>query len=169
MLIVLTGPESSAKSTLTAYLGAYFEAPTVPEVAREYLQERTTYTVQDLIEIAHLQRLAEAKVNGALRFADTDLQVIQIWCEERFGQVPAAIARAYRAQCDRAYLLCKPDIPWVPDPQRQNPHDRARLFARYRFDLEARGLRFEPVTGCGADRRACAITAVKSLLAGQGA
>jgi nicotinamide riboside kinase len=33
-------------------------------------------------------------------------------------------------------LLCSPDIPWEPDPLRENPHDRDRLFQVYLAMLE---------------------------------
>ena len=33
------------------------------------------------------------------------------------------------------YFLCKPDIPWEPDPLRENPEDRERLFKLYERGL----------------------------------
>jgi nicotinamide riboside kinase len=38
--IVVTGPESSGKSQMSAYLAAYFNTVFVPEFARQYLENQ---------------------------------------------------------------------------------------------------------------------------------
>ena len=53
--ICLTGPESTGKATLAHQLAERFHAPLVPEVARAYLGERSSYGPDDLLEIARLQ------------------------------------------------------------------------------------------------------------------
>ena len=97
MLFVLTGPESTAKSALSQSLSEHFAVPHVPEVAREYLTARG-YLPSDLLAIAKLQCEAEQRLLPTTPgpqvapsgFADTDLQVMYLWWQERFGAVDDA-------------------------------------------------------------------------------
>ena len=166
MLFVLTGPESSGKSALTEKLADHLTAPAIAEVARTYLQTRSIYLPSDLLEIARQQAKAEAaaQVRSQLAVADTDLQVVYIWWQERFGPVPESLSHAYRQQTRRHYLLCRPDIPWTPDPLRENPHDRERLFDCYLEDLERRNLAYSIVEGEDDHRLENAIKAVTAVL-----
>ncbi len=164
MLFVLTGPESSGKSTLAHDLGAHFAAPCVAEAARLYLQDKTTYVPSDLLEIARLQQQAEQRTQGDLVFADTDLQVIYIWWQEKFGPAPERLSQAYADQSERHYLLCRPDLAWAHDLMRENPHDRGRLYALYKADLRARKLNYDEVYGEGDARLGQAITIVSEVL-----
>lgn len=171
MLFVLTGPESAGKSTLTQALAEHFAVSWVAEFAREYmhrhLQEPANYQPSDLLHIAEQQQLAEGALHGAapIAFADTDLQVITIWWQERFGPVPRILSEAYARQSPRHYLLCAPDVPWTPDPLRENPVDRARLFQGYEIDLQRRGLAYSVVRGNGQTRLDTALEAILSVSA----
>ena len=134
MLIVVTGPESSGKTTLVEALAQHLNAPRVAEAARRYLQGRVGYQPSDLLQIARQQQAAEGSVLGCapnVAIADTDLQVVYIWWQERFGPAPAMLHEAYARQSPRHYLLCKPDLPWEADPLRENPEDRERLWQIY--------------------------------------
>jgi len=165
MLFVLTGPESTAKSALTIALAEHFKLPAVSEVARDYLTSSTTgtsYLPSDLLAIARRQMSAESGLKSSA-FADTDLQVVYLWWQQRFGPVPDFLAAAYAGQSTRYYLLCEPDIAWQADPLRENPHDREQLFALYEADLRARGLRYSRISGQGDERIICAQRAVLSV------
>ena len=166
MLFVLTGPESSAKTTLAQDLSRHFNVPWIEEASRAYLQNRPGYGPTDLLQIAELQMAAELSVSAEFLFADTDLQVVHIWWQEKFGPAPRWLSDAYKSQRRRHYLLCRPDLPWQPDPLRENPQDRERLFGLYRADLEARQLPFSEIAGQHEERLQCAINAVEKLLSG---
>ena len=132
--VLITGPESSGKSTLTAQLSAYFKAPFVKEFAREYLAKKPKYQESDLLQIAIGQQkkeeLAEKKTHELI-FCDTGAEVIKIWSQEKYGRVHSEIlALTQRSNYD-IVLLCKPNILWSPDPLRENPTDRDRLFELY--------------------------------------
>jgi len=61
--IIVIGPESTGKSTLSCYLANHYKTPWCPEFAREYLLENgTAYTIDDLITIAKGQ--LQAQKNG---------------------------------------------------------------------------------------------------------
>ncbi len=166
-ILCLTGPESTGKTTLAAALAATLDAVLVPEVARAYLTGREAYTPADVLAIAAAQEAAEARAlesGSGLIVCDTDLTVIQVWWEEKYGAAPPPLAEALDRRPPRAYLLLEPDLAWAPDPLRENPNDRERLFARYRELLEAGPFPFRRVTGEGEARLANALAAVGRLL-----
>ncbi len=151
-LLITTGPESCGKTTLATALGQALGAPVVAEVARDFLDARFQaeghyhYSEGDLLTIARGQFAREQAAlasNPAVLVCDTDLLVLLVWSEVRFGRVDPALQSLFAqslAQGRRTYLLCDHRIPWVADPQREHPHRRPQLFERYRQELDARGL-----------------------------
>ena len=159
LIICLTGPESTGKTTLAAALAAELGLPLVAEAARDYLRGRAGYEREDLLAIADAQLDAEASMlaSGApVVLADTDLLVIQVWWEEKYGALDIRISEALQARSARRYLLMQPDIPWAPDPQRESPFDRQRLYHRYQALLAASEFPFAEIGGQGQDRLAAA-------------
>ncbi len=143
--VIVTGPESSGKTSLSHILADYFDVPLVEEYAREYLGKKETpqYKQADLIDIAKgqiaLEQDAIRKAQKSLVMCDTDLLTIKIWSMEVFGQCDAAIEHLYLNSLKNfstLYLLCSPEnIPWEFDILRENPHDRDRLFQVYEKEL----------------------------------
>jgi nicotinamide riboside kinase len=155
LVICLTGPESTGKTTLAAALAAEFDLPLVPEAARDYLRGRTAYNREDLLAIAELQLAAEARAlasGSPAVLADTDLMVIQVWWEEKFGELDVRISEGLQARSARRYLLTQPDIPWAPDPLRESPNDRPRLYLRYQELLVRSEFPFAEIGGEGGAR-----------------
>lgn len=116
---IVTGPESSGKTTLCKALSEHFKIPFAEESAREYLHAlNRDYNQKDLLEIAKGQLKAE---NG-IQLLDTDLITLKIWSEYKYGSCDNWILTQIQKQKSekRFYLLCKPDIPWQKDPQREN-------------------------------------------------
>lgn len=148
--IIVTGPESSGKTTLVNWLHNQFSLYLVEEYARAYLGARkAAYTFKDLEHIAtHQLARMEAGTNQDLMvLSDTGPLVLKIWAAEKFGkQIPAV--EHYLAS-DRAslYLLCAPDIPWEPDPLREHPRDRQRLFDLYEQYLKVNSLPYVVLRG----------------------
>ena len=170
MILVLTGPECSGKSTLAAQLHAHLDWPLLPELARAYLDGRHAqsgiyrYRPSDLLNLASMQRQAEAlKCNKDDAILDTDLLTLIVWWQEKFGPVPRQLSSQWQCQATRRYLLCKPDMPWQPDPQRENPSDRDRLYAHYEAELSNRGCKYSICEGNEQARLAQALTAIKSV------
>lgn len=190
MLYVLTGPESTGKTTLATDLSTHFNAPLVAEQARAYLTGQPHYLPSDLIHLALMQsqaeqlqvqkfhaeervaRSAHGSVDGSvdgweesesMLFADTDLQVLYIWWREKYGAVPRSLVDAYYQQSPRCYLLCEPDLAWEADPQRENRHDRRRLYELYCTDLDGRGLTYSVISGSGEERLNAALLAIAEL------
>ena len=167
LVLCLTGPESSGKSTLARQLADALSAPLVPEVARGYLEGRVTYEREDLLAIAELQVAAEhqALAKGErVVVADTDLVVISIWWQEKFGELHPFIARALEQRSRRCYLLTLPDLPWQPDPLRESEHDRERLLSEHRSILESASFPYASVGGQGEVRLLTALDEARRWL-----
>lgn len=162
-ILCLTGPESTGKTTLAEALASRYRATLVPEVARGYLKARGRYTAEDVLEIARLQVATEARAlaeSEGLIVCDTDLLVIQVWWEEKYGELPAELVVALTQRTERHYLLTRPDLAWTADPLRENPLDRERLYARYEALLGAGTFPWAPIGGEGETRLIAALEAV---------
>jgi nicotinamide riboside kinase len=170
-LVCVTGPECSGKTTLAHALATELGAPLVAEAARAMLDAPggpgKRYTRNDVLAIAWEQLAAEtaALASGApVVIADTDLSVIRVWWEERYGALDPWLAGALRDLSPRRYLLALPDLPWVPDSLREAPRDRARLLARYRLVLGELGFPHAEIGGTGAVRFERALAVVEAWI-----
>jgi len=166
-IIVLTGPESTAKSTLTKALATHYQAAYFPEYAREYLSGKEgNYTRADVEHIARKQveQYEQALQGGTtLAFLDTWLIITKIWFEWVYVQVPGWLEEAIISHPVDLFLLCRPDIPWEPDPLREHGGEqRNQLFQTYRNELLGYGFRFSEIGGKGGERMTNAIGAIRS-------
>jgi nicotinamide riboside kinase len=144
--IIITGPESSGKTTLCEQLSNHFNIPFAKEFARSYIDNLDrNYIIGDLLSVSKEQLKSE--LNSQL--LDTDLITIKIWSEYKYGKCDKWILDQIEKQKieKRFYLLCKPDIPWQPDKQRQNPNDREALFKIYKQELNDLGHKYFIVEG----------------------
>jgi nicotinamide riboside kinase len=136
--IIVTGPESSGKTTLCKELSKNFKIPFTKEFAREYLDVlNRDYNQDDLLKIAKGQLASEHN----FQLLDTDLITIKIWSEYKYGNCEKWILDTIEKQKTekRFYLLCKPDIHWEADPLRENPNNRNGLFELYKKEIEKLG------------------------------
>lgn len=165
-IIVITGPESTAKSTLTRDLSAYFKGTFFPEYAREYLTgKKGGYTFSDVEQIARkqIEQYEAARQIDGLVFLDTWLIITKVWFKWVFHETPVWLEKALSDHPVDLFLLCRPDIPWQPDPLRENGGEqRERLFVTYQQELLSRGVRFTEIGGEGDLRVRNAIEAVKA-------
>lgn len=167
-IICATGPESTGKTTLCQGLAEVLGAPWLGEYARAYLAERRDYDAGDLAAIAREQCRREDELvarSAPAVVLDTDLSVILIWWRAKFGEPPDWLVRRFEALPPRLYLLCRPDLPWQPDPLRETGGDRRLLraqFAEYQRLLRARAV--VVVRGRGDRRLALARQAARRWL-----
>ena len=93
--IVLFGPESTGKTTLSEDLSKYYSEPLVPEFMRKYLQkvwdlERRICEPQDILPIARGQMELENEKSGQadkLLICDTDLLEIKVYSEAYYDNI----------------------------------------------------------------------------------
>jgi len=159
--IIVTGPESSGKSTLCKALSAHFKIPYSEEFARGFLDELgRNYKKDDLLKIAKGQLNSEENT----QLLDTDLITIKIWSEYKYGSCDKWILAQIEKQKseNRFYLLCKPDISWEADPLRESPTNRNELFEIYKKELESLAQNYFIVEG--EERKEKSISKISSLM-----
>ncbi len=164
--IILTGPESSGKTTLANDLAQYYKVEYVHEYAREYLSEiGKSYSFEDVIRIAEGQhereRLASLE-DRSIIICDTDLLTIKIWLEYKYGRSDEWVDSVISKYKMRHYLLCTPDMPWEDDEMRENPGDRQELFNIFKENLEFYNLDYKIVEGPEKYREREAISMIES-------
>jgi NadR type nicotinamide-nucleotide adenylyltransferase len=156
--IAIIGPESTGKSTLAQALAAALNCPWVPEYAREYLENlKRPYQESDLLSIAKGQieaedRLAQSTPPPFFLVCDTELSVIKIWSDVKYGRVHPDILRELHSRRYDHYFLTYIDLPWEEDPLREHPDKRDYLFELYLKECETRNLPFTILKG-SHDRR----------------
>lgn len=167
--ILILGPESTGKSTLASDLAVHFDEPWVPEFAREYLEMLgRPYAYSDLLKIAKGQMALEdekAKAAQKFLFCDTDLRVIQVWSEHKFGKVHDWVQQELGRRSYDLILLTDIDMPWEADPQREHPQPEMRryFFEKYQQLAEESGIPFLIVSGNQEQRLKDAIQEVSKL------
>ncbi len=162
--IAITGPESTGKSTLAAQLAEHYGTVWVPEYAREYLDKLgRPYEKNDLIEIAKGQIVHEKKAVCRARrflFCDTDLTVIKIWYEYKYGALDPYLAQKYAEISYDQYLLTGIDLPWQYDSQREHPEKRRFFFDWFERELKARKACYAVIHGTKEERLKNAIKVI---------
>ncbi|WP_235296926.1 AAA family ATPase [Portibacter marinus] len=164
--IIITGPESSGKTTLAKDLARHYQVDFVKEYARKYLKEKwTNYDFEDVINIAEGQNKRERKATKnaeKLVICDTDLLTIKIWLEYKYGRSDEWVDSIISTYRNRIYLLCTPDMEWTEDDLRENPGDRDEIFEIYKENLEYYNLEYHILEGPKKLRLREAISIIES-------
>jgi NadR type nicotinamide-nucleotide adenylyltransferase len=167
--VVITGPESTGKSTLSEALAGALHTVWVPEFARGYLEKLgRPYTEDDLLEIAKGQlRLEDELLRKAnkLLICDTDLYVIKVWSEHKYGRCHPWILEQVAARKYDMYLLTDIDIAWQDDPLREHSDDAMRkYFMQVYSDITSNsGVVWEKISGASEERLQKALLAINNL------
>jgi len=143
--VVLFGPESTGKTTLSKHLARHYNTVWAPEYAREYLQnkwnnERKTCENSDLVPIAYGQMKLEnelAKKADRVLICDTDLLETKVYSEEFYGGlVNEELEKAAKENTYDLYLLTYIDTPWEADDLRDRPEQRLEMFKAFENALK---------------------------------
>lgn len=167
-IIVITGAESTGKSTLAKALASHFEVPYIPEYARDYvlnLKEQYTYNDVELIARKQAEQLKESlKLNEPIIILDTWLLITKVWFEVVFKSVPDWIEKEIKNTHIDMFLICDTDLPWVADDVRENGgENRNLLHKKYIEDIEKYNYKYQIINGDGATRVRNAIQAISKL------
>jgi NadR type nicotinamide-nucleotide adenylyltransferase len=111
--LVLTGPESTGKSTLARALAAQFGAALVEEYGRTYCERfGNDCDALDLVHIAAGHRYHEdlaAATEPEVLLLDTDLIVTETYAELYLGYCPPLITELAQARTYDLWLLLNTD------------------------------------------------------------
>lgn len=167
--IVLFGPESTGKTTLSEQLARHYNTVWVPEYAREYLQakwnnERKTCESKDLLPIAEGQMNLEntlAKKATKILVCDTDLLETKVYSEAYYvGHCDPILEKHALKNTYGLYFLTYIDVPWELDDLRDKPLERERMFLYFKNTLEKYDRNFVILKG---DKKTRLTTAVKHI------
>ena len=153
--IVITGSESSGKTTLFKELKSLTGFSFLPEFSRSYINQiNRPYDYNDILEIAKLyeKELEIASKNELSIISDTDLLTLLIWCEYKYDKCHSFIKESLTKNPPDFYLLCSPNIPWEFDSQRENPNNRVELFNIHLKKIIELGIDFEIIEGNSSKR-----------------
>lgn len=166
--ISLVGPECTGKSTLASLLAKYYDTVWVPEYAREYIDRLDRpYQESDLPTIAKGQVALEdemIKMANRLLICDTDLTVIKIWSEHKYGACYPEVLELYNSRPYDLHILTGIDVPWDDDPQRENPQLRQFFYDTFKNELIQHGANFIEISGTHYERQKLAVKAIDELL-----
>lgn len=171
--VVLFGPESTGKTTLSVQLARHYSSVWVPEYAREYLQhkwnnERKTCEAKDLIPISIGQMKLEnelAKKTDSVLICDTDLLETKVYSEAYYSGVCDPILDKYAIKNTYdLYFLTYIDVPWEKDDLRDKPKERERMFEAFESALQTYNRPYVLLKGTKTERLNSAIQHIDNLL-----
>ena len=172
--IVLFGPESTGKTTLSKHLARYYNTVWAPEFAREYLQkkwnnERKTCEAKDLLPIAIGQMKLEnklAKKADKVLICDTDLLETKVYSQEFYGGfVDEKLDKAAKTNKYDLYLLTYIDTPWEEDDLRDRPEQRLEMFNAFEKALKEHRCNYILLKGDKETRLKKATQAIDNIIA----
>jgi NadR type nicotinamide-nucleotide adenylyltransferase len=167
--IVITGAESTGKSTLAQELSDYYGEPWTGEFVRSYVDSHQRELKQgDLEPIATGQlALEDAELEQAQRliFHDTNILSSIIYAEVYFDTAIEWLNHRFLERDYSLYLLCMPDIPWQADEgQRESPAARDDLHIHFKHQLDRRQLPYVEIHGSKQARMLQAVRAIDAIL-----
>jgi len=174
--IVLFGPESTGKTTISQQLARHYNTVWVPEYARDYLQNkwnnfRKTCENDDLIPIAIGQMKMEnelSKKADKVLICDTDLLETKVYSQEYYGgYVDPRLDVAAQTNTYDLYLLTYIDNPWEEDDLRDRPELRLEMFQAFENALKTHGKKYIILKGGRKKRFNKAIKAIDKIISAQ--
>jgi NadR type nicotinamide-nucleotide adenylyltransferase len=173
--VVLTGSESTGKSTLAAELARYYGAPLVPEFLRAFVQRHEgplEFEHQEPIARGQIaledEHIARARGVSPLVVLDTDLLSTVVYSYHYYGRCHAWIDAAARARRPDLYVLCETDVAWLPDGVRDRGGQRDEMQALFLDAVRDSGSPYVSVSGTIGERLAQATNAIDAMLLARG-
>ena len=171
--VVLYGPESTGKTTLSIELAKHFKTNWVPEYAREYLQtiwdnEKRICEPKDILPIAICQMKLENELaikSKSLLICDTNLFETMVYSKYYYGGNCDPLLEKYALKNDYdLYLLTDIDIPWEKDDLRDKPNEREESFEIFKNELIKKNFPFKVINGTRIERLKKAINCINKII-----
>lgn len=171
--VVLFGPESTGKTTLSKQLAEHYNSVWVPEYARDYLQniwnkQGRTCEPKDLLPIAEgqikLENELTKKANQVL-ICDTDLLETKVYSEAYYlGSCDPILEKYALENTYDLYFLTYIDTPWVEDDLRDKPNERQLMFEAFEYALKTNNKAYIILKGSKIERLKTAINKIDELI-----
>ena len=174
--VVIFGPESTGKTTLSRQLATHYKTLWVPEFAREYLQEKWNASKEicqkeDILPIAKGQIQLKKKLGkkaNKLLICDTDVLETKVYSEQFYnGFFPAELDEIIKDNEYDLYLLTYIDTPWIADDLRDRPNERKKMFTAFENALLLHKKNYILLEGKKETRLKKAITTINQLIANE--
>lgn len=171
--VVVFGPESTGKTTLSRQLAKHYNTLWVPEFARNYLQdkwdkEQKICEPKDLLPIAIGQIKLEnelAQKTDSVLICDTDLLETKVYSETYYSGTCDSVLNKYAIENTYdLYFLTYIDTPWEPDDLRDKPNERPRMFKAFENALKKHNKPYVLLKGGKEKRLKRAIEEIDELL-----
>lgn len=150
MHIILTGTESTYKTSLAKELAKTFDVAYAGEYAREYIgnlgdsldlrnfpREHFFAIARGQFALEHIMNYHDPEANTCI--FDTDHITLEIWNNAVWNEQHPAYRTVFP---HNIYLLCAPTTPWIDDGMRVDGHRREELHQMYVELLNNTGARY---------------------------
>ena len=170
--IVIFGPESTGKTTISNQLARHYHTVWAPEFARNYLQdkwnnERKTCENSDLLPIAIGQMALEndlAQKANEILICDTDILETKVYSETYYGGfVDDHLEKHALKNTYDLYFLTYIDVPWEEDDLRDRPGMRQEMFDAFKETLDKYNRPYILLKGDKHTRLKTAVNAIEKL------
>lgn len=171
--IILTGPESTGKTTLAIDMAEHFDLLWIPEYARTYLENiNSEYTEEDIFSLAEAHRSLMNSYTplSETLILDTDLLTSEVWLQYKYQRSLDEYNISWINKAECLYLLCDIDLPWHTDRLRENNNhqDRETILDMYRIHLESNKMNYIMINGAGEHRKMKAVESIVTFLGRKG-
>lgn len=172
--IVIFGPESTGKTTISRQLAEYYNTIWVPEFARDYLQKKWNTSKEicqkeDILPIAKGQVQLEnelVKKANKILICDTDILETKVYSQEFYGGfVDERLDEAAHKNQYHLYLLTYIDTPWEADDLRDRSEQRLEMFTAFKQSLIEHNKSYILLKGNKEIRLNTAINAIDKIIA----
>ena len=170
--VVITGSESTGKTTLAEHLAGHHHVYFVPEYVRGYAERKGGHVTRDdhwpiargqvAVQDALLDQARRA--SHPLLLYDTDLLSHVTYCHHYTGGCDRGIEELAQMRMADHYLLLDIDVPWVPDGIRDRGDRRLELHMAFIETLQRFSAPFTLIRGSWDERFTAAVGVINGLL-----
>jgi HTH-type transcriptional repressor of NAD biosynthesis genes len=163
--IIISGTESTGKSTLTERLAKYYETRMVPEIGRDIVPETEACTRDHLRLIAtkHAHKImTEQSHANKFLFIDTDINITRSYSRYLFNEELRVESWIENMNKGDLYLFLENDAPLIQDGTRLDQQRRDELATFHKNVLLEQGIHFISIKGSWEERFTAAVMQINS-------